>query len=402
MSLKKRLMQLSNKVTQKGKNINDSIGKCTVEAQELTKEEVEMLMNFQYPRITSPAAEAMSKHFQEMYPDSLDDKVDEFIDWYSENMVKGNYTDIGQYRRPKEMRNFIEKMAVWYELRYPDYELKRILPCGGESLYKINDIMFKDNPYIKDLFDENSDVNFLDWDDFYNAKAFINSLTFEESFFLTKPWYDSCVSINDKSIIYLSTKGIITEAKDVEKDTDNKVKSEELIGLNIKEAVILLKEKGIELSKYNKLLEAISLYEKRVYQKEEMLNCVMYRIIERGGNRIGPRRAFLFAKEFNRNIDIPMMYGIDYSDPYLRNFANEYIKAGGSKKLECFVGYHSRSKDNQKLKTVILEEIFEFKNNYTPEEKQLHQCLANLLYNQIDQKELRKEKAKVLRLERKK
>ena len=34
-----------------------------------------------------------------------------------------------------------------------------------------------------------------------------------------------------------------------------------------------------------------------------MLNCVMYRIIERGGNRIGPRRAFLYAKEFERNID---------------------------------------------------------------------------------------------------
>ena len=31
---------------------------------------------------------------------------------------------------------------------------------------------------------------------------------------------------------------------------------------------------------------------------------VMYRIIERGGNRMGPRRGFLFAKEFGRNIDI--------------------------------------------------------------------------------------------------
>ena len=38
------------------------------------------------------------------------------------------------------------------------------------------------------------------------------------------------------------------------------------------------------------------------------LNCVMYRIIERGGNRIGPRRGFLFAKEFGRNIDIPMIF----------------------------------------------------------------------------------------------
>lgn len=32
----------------------------------------------------------------------------------------------------------------------------------------------------------------------------------------------------------------------------------------------------------------------------------MYRIIERGGNRIGPKRAFLFAKEFGRDIRIPV------------------------------------------------------------------------------------------------
>jgi hypothetical protein len=44
----------------------------------------------------------------------LDDKVDEFISWYYENMVKGYYTDIGEYYEPIEMRNTIEKMAVWY------------------------------------------------------------------------------------------------------------------------------------------------------------------------------------------------------------------------------------------------------------------------------------------------
>jgi len=401
MSLKKKLMQLSNKVTQKVRDINNSIGKCTVENRELTKEELEMLMNFDHPRNTSPAAEAMSKHFQKMYPNSLNDKVDNFIDWYSVNMVKGNYTDIGEFHRPKEMRDFIEKMAVWYELRYPDYELKRILPCGGESCYKVNEIMFKENPYVSNLFDENSDVNFIDWDEFYNTKTFINSLPFEESFYLTKPWYDVCVSINENSVLYLSTKGVVTNAKDVEKDTNGIVTNEDLIGLHIKDVIKFLKKKGIELPEKNKLTDAIDLYNKRVYQKEEMLNCVMYRIIERGGNRIGPRRAFLFAKEFNRNIDIPMMYGIDYSDPYLRHFVNEYIKAGGSKKLECYVGYHSRKKDNEKLKTVILEEIFGFKYNYTDEEQQLHQSLANLLSSQIDYDKLDKEKVKTLRLERK-
>ena len=83
----------------------------------------------------------------------------------------------------------------------------------------------------------------------------------------------------------------------------------------------------------------------------------MYRIIERGGNRIGPRRAFLFAKEFNRNIDIPMMYGVDTSDPGLKQFVDEYIKAGGSKDLVCYGNYFSRSSKNEKLETIKVREI---------------------------------------------
>ena len=41
---------------------------------------------------------------------NLDDKVDAFIEWYYKNMVKGHFSDIGEYREPKEMRNFIENL----------------------------------------------------------------------------------------------------------------------------------------------------------------------------------------------------------------------------------------------------------------------------------------------------
>ena len=48
-------------------------------------------------------------------------------------MIEGQYTDIDEYRVPIELRDFIEKMAVWYELRYPDYEINRLMPGSGQE-----------------------------------------------------------------------------------------------------------------------------------------------------------------------------------------------------------------------------------------------------------------------------
>lgn len=144
----------------------------------------------------------------------------------------------------------------------------------------------------------------------------------------------------------------------------------------------------------------------RIFSKEEMLNCVMYRIIERGGNRIGPRRAFLYAKEFERNIDIPLMYAVDYSDPGLRLFINEYIKSGGFKDLECYIGYFSKINEDDKIDTVSIQQlILKQKSNastfYTEEETNLHQRLVNLLASQVDPNEVKQENIKRLRIERK-
>ena len=168
----------------------------------------------------------------------------------------------------------------------------------------------------------------------------------------------------------------------------------------------MIKTKGIKIPENNEFIKAIQNYDNWIYQKEEMLNCVMYRIIIRGGNRIGPRRAFLFAKEFERNIDIPMAYGVDYSDPGLRLFINEYIKSGGKKELLCYNRYFSRASKYEKLNTVTIGELIKNQWNnattkYTPEEDVLHQRLVNVLASQVNQEVVSKEEVKKLRLERK-
>ena len=351
----------------------------------------------------------------------LDDKVNQFINWYAENGVDG-YTDIGQYHAPRDMRNLIEKMAVWYELRYPDYEINRLMPSSSCDNIKINDVMFKDNQYFNGLLDENSDVNYLDWDEFYNAHAFISSLPWEERHLFTRPKYRDPIYLDTgyRDVhLHVTKNGIVMEAEYIDLWTKNIVENKELEGLNVRQVAELLNKRGITLPKNSELSEAIEYADKHIYQKEEMLNCVMYRIIERGGNRIGPRRAFLFAKEFNRNIDIPMIYGVDISDPGLESFVNMYLDAGGSRQLTCLIKYFSRTSDHAKFDTITIEELIkeykfkiisEVKEQQLIQKKQseLLQKLVFLLSNQIDQSELEEMKEekkraeiKQLRLERK-
>ncbi len=348
-------------------------------------------------------------------PIVLDDKVNEFIDWFTENMVKGHCTDIGEYSIPIDMRNFIEKMAVWYELRYPDYEINRIMPGSSQEQIDINEVMFSNNKYTNYILDENSDIKDLDWNEFYNAKAFINSLPWSERYVFSRPKYQDIVYWNrghGSAHLHLTRNGFVEMSEYMDCVIPG-ISNENLEDKNIKEIVKMLKEKGVKFPEDNEFEKAIKDYDNWVYQKDEMLNCVMYRIIERGGNRIGPRRAFMFAKEFGRNIDIPMTYGVDYSDPGLRLFMNEYIKAGGSKELICYVNYFSRASKYEKLNTVTMRELIKTQWNnaatfYTPEEDELHQRLVNALSRQInhddlseEQKKVKVEEVKQLRLQRK-
>ena len=305
----------------------------------------------------------------------LNDKVEEFIEWYKNNMVKGLYTDIGEYHLPNEMRNFIEKIAVWYELRYPNDKVNLIIE-SNQKLKSIENIIKQNNKQT------NPET------EIYSIKSFYDALSNEEKFYLSQPNYRSIVywkGVLCSAHLHLSKNGTVEMSECMDTVIPG-ISNEDLEGKNIKEVVKIIREKGIIIPEDSELTKAIQDYNDWNYQKEGILNCAMYRIIERGGNRIGPKRAFLFAKEFGRDISIPMMYAIDYSDPDLRLFINEYIKAGGSKDLECLVEYFSRvSKDEPLEKVSIQELILTLPNNttsfYTEEEKELHQRLIRTLVN---------------------
>lgn len=342
-------------------------------------------------------------------PICLNDKVDEFVNWNFEIMKK-YYSDSNyfKYRLQRQMRDFIEKMAVWYELRYPDYEIDRLMPYSDFVFddIAINDVMFYNNNYISRQLNEDSEARVLNWAEFYNAKAFIDSLPCGERSLFLEPEYSQSIYLEPNgrgAHLWLLPNGIVINSRGFGAYTHFKIKDEDLKEMHIEDVVQLLKENEISLPSGNDLEANINYVKKMIYRKEEMLNCVMYRIIERGGNRVGPRRALLFAKEFERNIDIPMMYGVDYSDPGLKNFINEYIKAGGSKDLMCYVEYFNRKSKKEKLDTVSIQELIRSVHNdsvtkYTPEETEFHQGPVNALASQIDQDELKSEKVKQLRI----
>jgi len=333
---------------------------------------------------------AVSKIFDSLYLDrkdyELDYKVNNFINWYLKNMCDNRNEEYSS----KELKNFIEKMAVWYELRYPDYEINRLLPCTNQELTNINQEMFVNNQYIRDILDENNEIKYLDWNDFYNEEVFVKSLSSSERKFLNKPKYKDTVWIDRYfkiAYLHLEEDGIVEVAEGMLSLPGNgKFDDSYFHGKHIKEVVSLLKENNIYLPINNELEEAILRYENHVYFYQELLNCVMYRIIERGKKRFCSRRAYLFAKEFGCNKDIPIKYGVDLDDPGLREFINLYLKDGGNVDLECFTNYKTRLNKWERVDTITISELltdYSYKGFriYTQEEDELHQRLVNVLVN---------------------
>jgi len=332
----------------------------------------------------------------------LDDLVDEFIGWYTQNVVKKYCDDKEEYSHLVKMREFIEKMAVWYELRYPDYEMDRMMK--GTPKESINETMFKNNPYINSILDEYSDIKDLDWDEFYNAKVFINSLPQYEKNLFERPKYQSIVYWNpghSNAHLYLTRNGFVEMSRFMDHIIPG-VSNKDIEGKNIKEVVKMFKEKGVKFPENNEFEKAIKDYDDSVYQKEEMLNCVMYRIIERSKNIYGTYRALIFAKEFKRDIDIPMICGIDGSYSNEEFIINEYLKSGGTIDLVCYVGYYRRKSKYENLPTATIKELIQAKNNgYSKEKNKLYERLVVSLANNINIDELQKEQVNQLRLERK-
>lgn len=353
----------------------------------------------------------------------LDAKVNAFITWYY-NIINKSSTPVGKYLRPRELKDFIEKMAVWFELRYPYVYMEKLVEEQERKKRCRNNVVYVDfnkegeNPY--DVFSSlrlhirTREYNPKEWEDMIfisglnelgyqdATKEFILSLSErEKSFFGISS--DSIAYLDQErkhAHLHISQNGIVIQSEYMNTFTLGAVKDEELEGLHIRQVYELFQKIGLELPKSCEIERVMRSIETKEMLREGMLDCVMYRIIERGGNRIGPRRAFLFAREFRRNIDIPMMYAADTSDPNLREFINEYLKAGGHTDLTCYENYFCRASKWDQVSKITVAELLSIKQSFTKEEQELHERLVNVLASGINQTELQHEEVMRLRLKR--
>jgi len=413
-----KVKDLQNQLNQEHKEHEEAMKKQAA----YYKKELEKQAEYYKTEITNLRSQKRYLASLKRQKTELDDKVDEYIKWYFKNSVKGQYTEVGEYLCPREMRNAIETIAVWYELRYPRDEVYRLI--NVEGIYSdINKDMVKNNNYVEDVVnplggfsgrwnrgfiekkinegilkkEPEFPIDEFDWTKFFDLNTLMSLM--DERWVLSKQDTSGYVYLDRKCcahqpFLYISVDGIVKDAQYVTQITNYQVNNDELIGLTPGQVANLFAERGVVLPKENDLDSLIDRIKLENKQQEGMLDCVMYRLIERGGNRVGPRRAFLFAKEFGRDINIPMQYGGDTTDPYLRNFINEYLKAGGTQDLVCYRNYFMRASANENPESLTIRELLKLHNEPTQEELDTIRRIAKILARTPQYKE--GEQAKIL------
>lgn len=242
----------------------------------------------------------------------LDDKVECFYNWIFKYKSNGFGLDI---------KKLVEKVLLWYEFRYPDKYF---------DLEDVDQVMFEGI--------QTKGCNKLEWCDLFNYKKFYYMLSGKERSLLDKPKFPNMVDLysGSRNHFHVDDDGIINDSDDVwvRRKNPGDVMSCGIFfngkSLRDVEKINIENNLGLNVDNVKKIVSRIE-YEESI--REGLLDTIMYRIMESGGKFYGPRRAVLFAKEFERDIRIPVRYG-DAS------LINDYVMNGGSGELICYINYY--------------------------------------------------------------
>lgn len=164
-------------------------------------------------------------------PVDLDEKIDNFLKWYSKNMIKYScfHDNSKHYQESIEVRkvcNFIEKMAAWYEFRFQDDDVIRIINHNdADEEYNI----FSSKNYYFDY------INFFECLN-TDEKSFLADFQYPNLFYFDQ---------GKRAHLHLNSDGTVSDSEFVFIYTNHKAKDEELIGMHIKDVIELLKKETL-------------------------------------------------------------------------------------------------------------------------------------------------------------
>lgn len=287
----------------------------------------------------------------------LSDRVNKLIKWATKNVAPKGLTDTGVFHYPERLRNLMEKVACWYEMRYTRNEINQMCYYGSSENINMDEILFHEKL---------SDGQTI-WSQGFDKDTFLETLEHEEKYLLYEPAFPS------RMMEGLSNRYQVSFRKVVDSKTGQENIVAEFPTLRNPDDLVALK---------NKVSDVINEYSDDSYLHHELLNCIMYRIIDHDPNRVGPRRAMLFAKEFGTDIRIPMQYGVDTSDPGLKEQIEFYLSLGGSEDVDCLINYCWRAKKNQPLEVEPLRKIMARVGAQRPSPASLESGKVKVLTNQ--------------------
>ena len=333
---------------------------------------------------------------------TIDQQLEDYFKWYQDNILDYQCRDEEKNEELKKLKKLISKFVAWYEIRYPDYELSCMVPFPySDDSFPMNEIL-KEEKQVSDEFD---------WATFYDKKVFLKSLSIEEKMLISNKYIFNGVrwlhfkSQNDLLHgiqVKLSKKMNVSYLFNITLNSIEHLSN--IKGKNIEEAIQILKEHGYELEKNDRSF--LEYYNSTKENSCKILEAVMYSLMKSGGRYAGPRRALLFAQEFHLNMDIPMSYGVISDDENTLYLIDEYLKNGGHEDLICCVDYFRKDKKVMPLNDIIEkflndEPSYEVQREISSRKYDLEEQLVTILNSQIDPKELKNEKIRKYRIERK-
>ena len=254
----------------------------------------------------------------------LDGKVECYLNWYKKNVDKN----------VEGIKNIIDKVSSWYEMRY-----------SNDSI---------DPKYNRE---ENCYQN--DWAEVMDFTNFFSLLTLGEQILLLKPRFPSIVDITSNGFqhFHVDGDGTITDASEVFIDSRATTGENMFEGHNLREVESIVLNNNLKNFKLDGIKSVIASFNKKDIIYNGLFDAINARIISRGGDYYGPKRGMLFAKEFNRPIELSIQYGVEHQD-----LVEDYLTNGGREDVICHLGYFSK----EGIKSIPLSELYSIdkdKNN---------------------------------------